>query len=522
MNASNQEIEWQFEATRLDRVEEWLRQPSAHLPYTIEHIGVKHQVDTYCDTLDWRILRAGYALRVRQVGSRAEATLKSLASNAKGARQRRELTEPLPRPTTGKAQPLERLHAARGEVGARVQAVIGAQSLRVLFSSRTTRRMFRVHLAGAVVAEVALDETMIPTPAGRAELRRVEVELVDASLKDVKPFVTALRKACKCKPARLTKFETGLQAHDLTDEATAAHQPDYGSLKLKRSLTIGELALVVLRKRAQMLYNCDPGACLGDDPEQVHKMRVATRSMRAALRLFKGVLPPSLTALADEVKWLGGILGGVRDADVMTERVSNWRAEGTEEARDTLLNVLAERRAAARPVLLEGLHSQRYARLMETLGMSLRAPSDMPPAADEAALDALPRLLARYYRRMRKPGDTLTPQSTPVEYHQLRILVKRVRYSLEYVRPLYGTAVRHLLQRAKAMQQLLGNHHDAYVAGAWLHGLPANEAIGFHYGQLAQSWLDHAEALLKKFPRAYAAMQGSAWRNVKREIEKKQ
>jgi CHAD domain-containing protein len=271
-----------------------------------------------------------------------------------------------------------------------------------------------------------------------------------------------------------------------------------------------------------MLHIYESGACLGDDPEQVHKMRVATRSMRAALRLFKSVLPSSLTALADEVKWLGGILGGVRDVDVMTERVSNWRADGTAEARDALLNVLAERRATARPVLLEGLHSQRYARLMETLSMTLREPADMPPAADEAALDALPRLLARYYRRMRKLGDTLTPQSPPVEYHQLRIWVKRLRYSLEYVRPLYGTAVRRLLERATAMQQLLGNHHDAYVAGAWLHGLPANEAIGFHYGQLAQSWLDHAEALLMKFPPAYAAMRGSAWRSVRREIENKQ
>ena len=35
----------------------------------------------------------------------------------------------------------------------------------------------------------------------------------------------------------------------------------------------------------------EPGVRLGEDPEELHDMRVATRRLRAALKLYKKVLP---------------------------------------------------------------------------------------------------------------------------------------------------------------------------------------------------------------------------------------
>ena len=72
------------------------------------------------------------------------------------------------------------------------------------------------------------------------------------------------------------------------------------------------------RLRAQLDELCAQAVVVGagDDPEAVHKMRVATRRLRAALRVFEDMLPPSATHLRGELKWLAGVLGAVRDLDV--------------------------------------------------------------------------------------------------------------------------------------------------------------------------------------------------------------
>ena len=54
---------------------------------------------------------------------------------------------------------------------------------------------------------------------------------------------------------------------------------------------MGELAFAVLRRQLGVVRAKEPGTRLGEDPEELHDMRVATRRLRAALSLFAGVLP---------------------------------------------------------------------------------------------------------------------------------------------------------------------------------------------------------------------------------------
>ena len=49
---------------------------------------------------------------------------------------------------------------------------------------------------------------------------------------------------------------------------------------------MGELAYAVLRRQLAVLRDKEPGTRLGEDPEELHDMRVATRRLRAALALF--------------------------------------------------------------------------------------------------------------------------------------------------------------------------------------------------------------------------------------------
>ncbi len=229
----HQETEWQFEARDLERVEGWLeRRPSISGLSPI--FGATRELnDTYYDTGDWRLYRAGYVLRVRRDGGSLEATMKSLSAAEGALRRRREISEPLDgRTTTPKC--------ARGPVGERLRMLVGARDLRPLFEVRTRRRTFALSpqspSAGAVVedasgnvrpreaergavGEVALDEAEI---AGDGEeptrLSRVEVEAASSTAlhEAIEGFVDELREALNLRPTEKSKFETGLSAAGLT------------------------------------------------------------------------------------------------------------------------------------------------------------------------------------------------------------------------------------------------------------------------------------------------------------------
>ena len=62
----------------------------------------------------------------------------------------------------------------------------------------------------------------------------------------------------------------------------------------------------------------EAGARAGRDPEHLHEMRVAVRRLRAILRASRALFDPAwVDRLRDELDWLGGRLGLVRDLDVL-------------------------------------------------------------------------------------------------------------------------------------------------------------------------------------------------------------
>ena len=112
------------------------------------------------------------------------------------------------------------------------------------------------------------------------------------------------------------------------------------------------LAFAVLRRQLAVVRAKEPGTRLGEDPEELHDMRVATRRLRAALSLFEAVLPVRAQVFREELGWLARLLGSVRDLDVQLEglaglsrrrrphhertattRWSNWRRSSSASGR---------------------------------------------------------------------------------------------------------------------------------------------------------------------------------------------
>lgn len=556
MAENQQEIEWQFDVTDLGAIESWLRERAVAGDWQFHFREPETQVDSYFDTADWRFFRAGYALRLRSLADgRSEAALKSFGTEHEGLRRRHEIGEPL-NSRAGARDQTQAVLRAPGPVGQRVRAVLGKKPLRALhrlFDVRTHRRYIELHQDGMRVAEIALDDIVITADRRQTPVHchRVEVELKhaqdstatpappDAADSPVHRFVAEMRAACDMQPAHTSKFELGLRACD--------HQlqfmPDLGrpanSAELSRDPTIGKLAYAVLREHFAQFLSYEPGVRLGEDAEAVHRMRVATRRLRAVISLFRDFLPPTARRLRDELRWIARLLGSVRDLDVQLERLDSWPAGDkalAPQAVHALKGVLSHQREQAHDKLLRGLNSARYERLVAGFTDWLRQGPSAEGASENGAAHAaanaasparkeMPRLILRRYVAMREHGDAIEADSPPEEYHELRIQCKRLRYALEFATPLYPKATRELLERLIALQDLLGMHQDAYVAIEEMrhlslsrqHELPA-ETI-FALGELSQRYAHRAEELRAEFPKLYRRVKGKAWQRMQRALD---
>jgi CHAD domain-containing protein len=527
--AGDKEIEWQFDAVDLRPVERWLdgwiARPSGESDGEIDPAGEGIRVtpvatrrlrDTYFDTDDWRLYRAGFTLRVREGGRAVEATLKTMAPATESIRRRTEVTEELP------AANLDSLVQGEGPVGSRIRLILGKRLPRPLFEVRTSRRSFSLQAGDKPIGEIAIDRTTIPVVDGAepVRLRRVEVEVDDPSQPAVASFVGELRAGGGLHEASVSKFEAGLIA--LGEPAPSARE--LGPTEIDESLTVGEVAFAVIRHQFHVFLAKEGGTRLGEDPEELHDMRVATRRLRAAMGLFADALPARAASLRNELKWVGRSLGGVRDLDVQIDLIRRWipgeEEKGAPDSLADLQTLLAHRRDEARAQLLAALDSRRYERMVGSMiGMLERGPLRRSGPGKTPVLAAAPDLILRLSRRFRKAGNKIDKQSDAGDYHRVRIRGKRLRYALEFLSPVYGRPAARMAKRLEAVQDVLGLHQDAQVAMSWLRELALDPSSAltpnttFVMGRIAEHYAQEATAARARFAKLYGKTKGKRWRD---------
>lgn len=287
----------------------------------------------------------------------------------------------------------------------------------------------------------------------------------------------------------------------------------------------GDLASLVLQRNAADFLEHAPGARVGTDPHHVHQMRVATRRMRAGLRLFDDVLPPEASSLSDELKWFASQLGPVRDLDVQIQRMRAITSElGVSAALDPYGAWLEVRREAARSKLAKAFESRRFGALVQRLQRLDEWAVDATSSPTNAPLlkDA-PRRLLRAYRQLRKRADSVDNQAPAADMHAVRIRAKRLRYTAEFFEPAYGKPAQRLVERVVALQDLLGNLQDGVVSRALVHeavqssagAWPAHTALAL--GQMVQFEAQSEKELRAAFPAAYREARES-WKRLQKKF----
>jgi CHAD domain-containing protein len=221
----------------------------------------------------------------------------------------------------------------------------------------------------------------------------------------------------------------------------------------------------------------EQGTRLGEDIEELHDMRVATRRMRAAVQVFGDYLDMErLKPCLKGLRRTGRILGAVRDLDVFWEKTQAYLDRLPPDGEDELAPLKAVWRAqreSSREKMLAYLDDERYSRFTREFNELLQSPGAAEPPPFGSDGEPQPRLLSHVvpvivYQRLaavRAYDEWVTGPEVPLErLHQLRIAAKGLRYTFEFFQEVLGPEALDVINRTKQLQDHLGDLQDAVVA----------------------------------------------------------
>jgi len=464
-------------------------------------------VDRYLDTADGAIARGGYAARLRTSAGATSIDLKTLADVAGSEvaasgpelRRRQELTGP----ADPEAEP-----ASWPESEARTEllALAGALPVTERFALRQRRRERDLRgTEGWAVLSVD-DVTVLHGETELGRFAALEVELRGGREHVLYDFAELLERSGAVGPAPTSKLAAaemllaaergevlplagasrdGMDGHGLP-LVTPAEPADVGAAPEPRSapkLSVGkspgltaddplaEAGRKVLRFHFARMLGYEAGTRSGEQIEDLHRMRVATRRMRAAWRLFGDAYRPRRAArYVAELRTVADRLGAVRDLDVLLDGLTGYIAPLPAAERLAMEPLAAEWRAAretARGELIALLDGRAYRRFVadylgfvETEGAATQKIEATRP---HRVRDTATSRIWGAYEQVRAYDSTLAWADLPT-IHQLRIAGKRLRYALEFFREVLGPESDGLIAKVTALQDHLGALNDADVA----------------------------------------------------------
>ena len=229
-----------------------------------------------------------------------------------------------------------------------------------------------------------------------------------------------------------------------------------------------------------MLYH-EPGTRAGDDIEELHDMRVATRRMRAAFRVFGDYLDQKrLKPMRKGARRTCSKLGSVRDLDVFWEKTQRYLDELPPDKQSDLMPLREAwegEHERAREKLLAYLDSDRYAEFKETSAELMQTPDAWALRTLTKKGEAVPHRVRHVvpmevYERtagvLAYDEWVTSPDLSLKQLHRLRIAGKRLRYTLEFFEEVLAPQTTDLIREMKRLQDHLGDLQDAVVASEML------------------------------------------------------
>ena len=89
----------------------------------------------------------------------------------------------------------------------------------------------------------------------------------------------------------------------------------------------------------------------------------------------------------------------------------------------------------------------------------------------------------------------------------MRIYAKGLRYAAEAVKPVSDSQVERVERAARGVQDVLGEHQDAVVAGTWLHKGAPRAANPAPWARLERAEIAAAVASREAWPAAWEKLE---------------
>jgi CHAD domain-containing protein len=253
----------------------------------------------------------------------------------------------------------------------------------------------------------------------------------------------------------------------LPPPATVVLEPRPKAPRLGGDDPVGACACSVIAFHLQNLKHEQDLAASGD-AEGLHQMRVAIRKLRAALRLFASVLPPSIYSPAQrDLAWAGRTVGAVRDIDVIAQTLNDEAVHLETFFSSALAPIeteIRERRAATLAAAIAMLDSARYRNLLDRL----ETISAVGATSYSKLRDVAPAMVAPMIDSVLRAARKIDSDAAAEDLHALRIRVKRLRYGLEPLPDVARKSLTRDQRRLASLQDLLGWHQDVVMSIEWL------------------------------------------------------
>ncbi len=434
----------------------------------------QHLLNTYYDTPELSLHARRIAMRFRKKAEQWLLTVKS-AEPASGGLAVRSEWETAARPGVFNFTHVDD-QALRDFLEA------AAPRMEAIFTTDFKRQIWHVPFGSSLI-ELALDRGTVESKGRKSTICEIELELLSGEIDDIFKLTRKLQDKLDLSPAIASKAERGYKLfHDeplkpFKAKATTI-SADMQPVEAFRSIALGCL---------EHFQRNEQGLLHDGEPEFIHQARVALRRLRSAIKLFSPVLPPEFVSTYGQTwRTLASALGDARNWDVFLEETLPPIEAAFPEHGDirSLRNEARRRGKAARQSIIKLLAVREYPRLMVEFTAAIYALKDTLPLP---LGDFANEQLTRHAKRARKLAARHATFSSD-ERHQLRIALKKLRYTLEFLTPILRTKrLPAYLAALAQLQDELGLINDlanaSLLTGAALAKRPAGPAHGWIAGQ---------------------------------------
>jgi triphosphatase len=452
-------------------------------------------VSTYYETEDRALRRKGLSLRVRERDGRFVQTVKSIRSADAGALDRGEWEDAIdgavPDPNAT-------------ETGRFLDPGI-VKRLKPVFRTEVRRDIVELGPAPGTRIEAAIDRGKITAPDRKQslEISEVELELKSGEAGALYDLAQQLIATAPLRVDPRSKAERGYELASGRAKRNVAARVK--ALELDPKLSAAEAFERIGRDCLDQILRNETAALAGES-EGVHQMRVAIRRLRAAISGFRKMLPnDQRRSISDELRWLADTLGEARNLDVFERAVVNPARRAVADKSDfrILKDAVRSRQRLAYSAIEAAIRSTRYSQLMLRLARWFDGQSwpgdatsrDLQKPVGEVAPAILDRCRRSVERRCKGFAD-----QPPSERHELRITLKKMRYTAELFGGLYpARSVEEFIQRLKRLQDDLGSANDVHVGETLIQELSEGTGKGAAVMSSGRHVLDwHKRRLLKE------------------------